>query len=91
MLKGSQMELSNYLPFIMLLVFAAVSLRIWRAKSNDQTKLMICMGWAAIAILSLAGSIMLFATGSIVVPIILLFLSPVAAYVAKRFKDVQRT
>ncbi|WP_109339685.1 hypothetical protein [Saliniradius amylolyticus] len=82
------MELSNFLPFIMLLVFLAVSLRIWKTETNNQTTLMICTGWAAIAVLSLTGSVILFATGSVVVPIILLFLSPVAAYVAKRFKNV---
>lgn len=85
------MELSNYLPFIMLVTFAALSLRVWRTERNSQTVLMICMGWAAISVLSLVGSIMLFVAGGIIVPTILFTLSPVAAYVANQFKNVQRT
>ncbi|KXI29137.1 hypothetical protein [Paraglaciecola hydrolytica] len=85
------MELSNYLPFIMLLVFSAMSWRVWKSESNDQKVLMICMGWAGIAVLSLVGSIILFVAGGIFVPTILFTLSPVAAYVANQFKNVQRT
>ena len=85
------MELSNYLPFIMLLVFSAMSWRVWKLESNDQKVLMICMGWAGIAVLSLVGSIILFVAGGIIVPTILFTLSPVAAYVANQFKNVQRT
>ncbi|MDT7525439.1 hypothetical protein NOG12_05015 [Pseudidiomarina sp. GXY010] len=85
------MELSNFLPFVMLLVFSGLSLRIWKTESNSQAVLMICMGWAAISVLSLVGSIMLFVAGGIIVPTILFTLSPVAAYVANQFKNVQRT
>lgn len=86
------MELSNYLPLIMLLVFSAMSWRVWKSESNDQKVLMICMGWAGIAVLSFVGSIILFVVaGGIIVPAILFTLSPVAAYVANQFKNVQRT
>ncbi len=85
------MDLSSYLPFMMLLVFAAISLRAWKTKSNNQTLLMICMGWAGIAVLSLTGSILFFVTGRELIPIFLLILSPISAFVATKFKTIQRT
>lgn len=85
------MELSNYLSFTMLLVFAVLSLRIWKRESNKQTLLMTCMGWAGIAVLSLTGSVILFVVGDLLIPIFLLALSSVAAYVATKFKNAQRT
>ncbi|MBU1312143.1 MAG: hypothetical protein KKE30_21675 [Gammaproteobacteria bacterium] len=85
------MELSHFLPCIILLVFSGLSLGIWKTEDNSQTILMICMGWAAISVLTVVGSIMLFIAGGIIVPVILSILSAGSAYVANKFKNLQRT
>lgn len=85
------MELSNFLPCILLLVFSGLSLGIWKTEDNSQTILMICVGWAAISVLSLVGSIVLFIAGGVILPVILSILSAVSAYVANKFKNLQRT
>ena len=78
--------LSIYLPSIMLLVFCLLSLRFWKAKDHVEKLLMVSMGWAGIAVISITGSIILFVAGKYSASISLLALAPIAAYVATKFK-----
>ncbi|MBC3765565.1 hypothetical protein [Neptunicella marina] len=82
------MDLLTLNPLIMLLAFSLVSFRRWKNPVNSEAVFMVCMGWAAIAVLSLSGGIMLFVVRDYVVAIFLLLLSPAAAYVATRFRDL---
>lgn len=83
------MELSNVLPCLMLMAFSALSLRAWQKKNNPQILLTICIGWAAIAVLSLVFCIGLLIFDGMLGAIFLFFLSCAAAFVATLFKNRQ--
>ncbi|MGQ8363837.1 hypothetical protein [Glaciecola sp. 1036] len=83
--------LSIYLPMLMLLVFSILSLRLWKAEYNVEKLLMVSIGWAGIAVISITGSIILFVVGKNSESISLLALAPIAAYVAIKFKNLKCT